>query len=71
MNDKARPLDLLVSMQKAKIEQQENFMKTLKDIYKANDIVEMQTLIETYFENIDSCLLNKYKHKSDISLLSD
>lgn len=64
-------VDLPVSVQKAEIEQQENFMKILKDIYKANDMVEMQTLIEIYFENIDSCLLNKYNYDSNVSLLSD
>ena len=70
IND-SRPLEGIVSMQKAEIEQQENFMKTLKDIYKADDMVEMQTLIEIYFENIDSCLINKYNYESNVSLLSD
>ena len=60
----------VVKVQKAEIEQQENFMNTLKDIYNSGDMVEMQTKLEIYFENIDSCLLNKYGYDSSVSLLS-
>lgn len=64
-------LEKLVSLQKVEIEQQENFMKILKDIYNSTEWAEMQTKTEVHFENIDSCLLNKYKYVSEISLLSN
>lgn len=64
------PVERDVNEQKAEINLQLNYLETLKDIYNSDDMVEMQTKIEIYSENIDSCLLNKYKHKSNFSLLS-
>jgi len=63
-------LERIVSLQKAEIEIREEFLQTLQDIYNSKDMVEMQTKIELHFENIDSLLINKYQHESDISLLS-
>ena len=64
-------LEQQVSVQKAEIDLRINLMETLKDVYNSDEMVEMQTKIEIYFENMDSCLLNKCNYDSGISLLSD
>lgn len=65
------PVEAQVSLQETEVKLIKTFMNILKRIYAKTDLVDIQTEIESSFENLDDLLLNEYKIDSDISLLSN